>query len=302
MKTIQTWHSTSRFERSEWLLFALLVSPNLMLFAIFSFWPLIYNIYLSFTQWDMLSPVKIWVGPANYLRLMTNPGFDQIVWNSLVFTLASVALTTLLGLACAMLLNQPLKGRDGVRTVLFSPTVLSGAAIGIVWIYIFDPRFGLIASLLQLVDMQSPNWLVDPAWAMPAVIIVYTWKNLGYSMVINLAGLKSIPNELYEAARVDGADAWQRFWNVTLPGLSPVMFFLALTNTLTSFQAFDIIKTMTDGGPVNATNTLVYYLYEQGFIAFNAGNAGVAATVLFLAMLVFTVIQMRYSEQHVHYA
>lgn len=302
MKTNPTWNSISRFERREWLLFVLLVSPNLLLFAIFSFWPLVYNMYLSFTRWDMLSPVKVWVGPANYLQLLTSPDFGLIVWNTLVFTLASVMLTTVLGLASALLLNQPLKGRDGVRTVLFSPTVLSGAAIGIVWIYIFDPRYGLIGSLLDVIQLPSPNWLTDPAWAMPAVIIVFTWKNLGYSMVINLAGLKAIPNELYEAARVDGADAWQRFWNVTLPGLSPVMFFLALTNTLTSFQAFDMIKTMTDGGPVNATNTLVYYLYEQGFIAFNAGNAGVAATVLFVAMLAFTLIQMRYSEQHVHYA
>lgn len=284
------------------MLFGLLVSPNLLLFGIFTFWPLVYNIYLSFTQWDMLSPVKVWVGPANYISLINNPGFGYILWNTLVFTLASVAFTTVLGLAFALLLNQPLKGRDSVRSVLFSPTVLSGAAIGIVWIYIFDPRFGLIASLLGIFHIPSPNWLTDPAWAMPAVIIVYTWKNLGYSMVINLAGLKAIPNELYEAARVDGADAWQRFWHITLPGLSPVMFFLVLTNTLTSFQAFDMIKTMTDGGPVNATNTLIYYLYEQGFVAFSAGNAGVAATVLFLAMLAFTLIQMRYSEQHVHYA
>lgn len=283
------------------MLFLLLVVPNLLLFGVFSFWPLVYNVYLSFTQWDMLSPIKVWVGLSNYLRLFTHPEFGRIVWNTLVFTMASVALTTVLGLAAALLLNQPLKGRDGARMVLFAPTVLSGAAIGIVWIYIFDPRFGLIASLLGMIHLPSPNWLVDPVWAMPAVIIVYTWKNLGYSMVINLAGLKAIPHELYEAARVDGADASQRFWYVTLPGLSPVMFFLALTNTLTSFQAFDIIKTMTQGGPVDATNTLIYYLYEQGFVAFNAGNAGVAATILFFTMLLFTLIQMRYSDQHVHY-
>lgn len=302
MQRITTFKNISRVERQEWLLFLLLVGPNLFLFSIFSFWPLIFNVHLSFSQWDMLAPVKTWVGLANYQRLFANPEFRLIVWNTFVFTGASVFLTTLLGLLGALLLNQPLKGRDFVRTALFAPTVLSGAAIGIVWIYIFDPRFGLIAALLGAVHLTSPNWLTDPVWAMPAIIIVFTWKNLGYSLVIILAGLKAIPAELYEAARVDGAGGWQRFWNVTLPGLSPVMFFLLLTNTLTSFQAFDIIKTMTDGGPVNATNTLIFYLYEQGFIAFNSGYAGVAATLLFVIMLVFTLIQMRYSEQHVHYA
>jgi len=302
MQSNITLKKVSRLEKQEWLLFTILILPNLLLFAVFSFWPLVYNFHLSFSQWDMLSPVKTWVGLANYQRLFANPDFGLIVINTFVFTGASVFFTTFLGLLGALLLNQPLKGRDTVRTALFAPTVLSGAAIGIVWLYIFDPRYGLIASVLNMVGLTSPNWLIDPDWAMPAIIIVYTWKNLGYSLVIILAGLKAIPGELFEAARVDGADGWQRFWNIIMPGLSPVMFFLLLTNTLTSFQAFDIIKTMTDGGPVNATNTLIYYLYEQGFIAFNSGYAGVAATILFVIMLVFTLVQMRYSEQHVHYA
>jgi multiple sugar transport system permease protein/sn-glycerol 3-phosphate transport system permease protein len=292
----------SHGEFREWGLFVLLVGPNFFLFSVFTFWPLLYNIYLSLHQWDMLSPVKIWVGLDNYVALFTSADFGQIVGNTFLFTIVSVALTILFGLGGALLLNQPLKGRDGIRAVLFSPTVLSGAAIGIVWIYIFDPRFGLIQSFLSLLGVPSPNWLTDPAWAMPAVIIVYVWKHLGYSMVIILAGLKILSKEIYEAARVDGAGAWARFWNITLPGLSPVMFFLLLTNTLNSFQAFDIIKIMTNGGPVNATNTLVYYLYEQGFIAFNAGKAGVTATVLFVIMLTFTIIQMRYTERGVHYA
>jgi multiple sugar transport system permease protein/sn-glycerol 3-phosphate transport system permease protein len=133
------------------------------------------------------------------------------------------------------------------------------------------------------------------------VILVYAWRNVGYAVVIFLAGLQGIARELYEAARVDGADAWNRFWHITLPGLSPMMFFLVLTNTLTSFQAFDIVKTMTDGGPVNATNTLVFYLYDQGFIAFNAGKSGMAAVLLFVLLLAFTIVQMRTSEKRVHY-
>jgi len=288
-------------ERKEWLLFALLVAPNLLLFGVFTFWPLVYNAYLSCTRWDMLSPVKVWVGLSNYATSLTDPQFHKILFNTFYFTVVSVALTSLLGLAGALLLNQPLRGREAARTAIFSPVVLSGAAIGVVWILIFDPRYGLIDAVLGWVGLNSPAWLTSPAWAMPAVIIVYAWRNVGYAVVIFLAGLQRIARELYEAAHVDGAGAWDRFWHITLPGLSPMMFFLVLTSTLTSFQAFDIIKTMTDGGPVNATNTLVYYLYEQGFIAFNAGKAGMAAVLLFVLMLTFTIVQMRTSEKRVHY-
>ncbi len=286
----------SREEIREWGLFALIVGPNLALFLIFAYWPLVYNGYLSFVRWDLISPVKKWVGLDNYVYLFSNPKFVLVLWNSVVFTGATVVLTGVLGLSIALLLNQQLRGRDFVRTVIFAPTVVSGAALGIVWTYIFDPRYGLIEVFLDPLGIPSPNWLLDPKWSMLAVIIVYTWKNLGYAVVIFLAGLQAIPRELYEAATVDGAAAPQRFRHVTWPGLSPIMFFLALTTTLASFQAFDIIKTMTDGGPVDSTNTLVYYLYEQGFVAFNAGNAGVAALMLFGAMLAFTLVQMRYSD------
>jgi multiple sugar transport system permease protein/sn-glycerol 3-phosphate transport system permease protein len=180
--------------------------------------------------------------------------------------------------------------------------MLSGAAIGIVWIYIFDPRYGLLDIILGFVGLSSPNWLLDTAWALPAVIIVHVWKTIGYAVVIYLAGFQAIPPELYEAVVVDGGGAWARFWHVTLPGLSPVLFFLILTTVLTSFQAFDIIKVMTDGGPVNATTTLVYYQYEQGFVAFNAGRAGVASVILFALMFVFTLVQMRLEDRNVHYA
>jgi ABC-type sugar transport system permease subunit len=180
--------------------------------------------------------------------------------------------------------------------------MLSGAAIGIVWIYIFDPRYGLLDIPIRGMGLRSPNWLLDPSWALAAVIIVHVWKNLGYAVVIFLAGLQAIPREIYEAALVDGAGSWARFRAVTLPGLSPVVFFLILTSILAGFQSFDIIKVMTNGGPVDATTTLIYYLYEEGFVAFNAGRAGVAAMVLFFAMLIFTLVQMRYNERNVHYA
>lgn len=291
----------ARAERQEWLLFALLVGPNLALFAIFTYWPLLYNGYLSFVRWDMLAPIKIWVGLDNYTTLFTTPSFGKMLLNTAIFTLGSVAAICLLGLAMALLLNLPLRGRNAVRSIVFSPVMLSGVAIGLVWIYIFDQRYGLIDGFLRSVGGRSPNWLLDPAWALVAVLIVHVWKNVGYAVVIYLAGLQAIPRELYEAAVVDGADSWTRFRHITLPGLSPVTFFLVLTTILTGFQSFDIIKTMTDGGPVGSTTTLIFYLYQEGFVAFNAGRAGVAAVVLFLAMLSITLVQMSYAERNVHY-
>jgi multiple sugar transport system permease protein/sn-glycerol 3-phosphate transport system permease protein len=293
--------ATSAAERREWLLFALLVGPNFLLFGLFTYWPLFYNGYLSFVRWDMLAPIKIWVGLDNYLELFTSADFGQMLANTLIFTFGSVIAICALGLCMALLLNQPLRGRNGVRSIIFSPVMLSGVAIGLVWIYIFDPRYGLIDGFMRQLGGRSPDWLLDPNWAMPAVLIVHVWKNVGYAVVIYLAGLQAIPRELYEAAIVDGASNGARFRHITLPGLSPVIFFLILTTILTGFQSFDIVKTMTDGGPVGATTTLIYYLYQEGFVAFNAGRAGVASVVLFVAMLTFTLVQMRYAERNVHY-
>ena len=290
------------FWREEWFLFVLFVAPNLLLFGIFSYWPMISNVYLSLVRWDMISPVKTFVGSANYVYLFNDDTFRMVLRNSVVFTVGAVGGSLLLGLAAALLLNQKLRWRNGARAVLFAPTLLSGAAIGIVWVYIFDPRFGLLARLLGGIGIGSPSWLTDPAWALPAVIIVYVWKNVGFSTVIYLAGLQAIPQDLYEAARIDGASVLWRFRSVTLPMLSPITFFLVITALLNSFQAFDIIKVMTEGGPVDATNTLIYYVYEQGFIAYNAGRAAAAALVLFAIMFAITLIQLRYAEERVHYA
>lgn len=296
-----TRRRTSPQERHEWWLFLLLVAPNLFLFSVFTYWPLIYNGYLSFVRWDFLGP-KRWVGIDNYSHLFTSSVFGTILWNTAIFTVASVALLLGLGLVIAILLNQPLRGRNSVRAIVFSPVMLSGAAIGIVWMYIFDPRYGLLDLFLSAIGIQSPNWLLEPRWAMAAVIIVHVWKNIGYAVVIYLAGLQAIPTQLYEAALVDGANAWARFRHVTVPGLSPVLFFLMVTTVLAGFQSFDIIHVMTEGGPVNATTTLIYYMYEEGFNATNVGRAAVSAVVLFIAMLIFTIVQMRYNERNVHYA
>lgn len=291
----------SRAERNGWLLFALLVGPNLFLFSVFTYWPLIYNGFLSLVRWDFLGP-KVWVGTGNFRHLFTQDDFLLVLWNTAVSTVSAVGLICGLGLLVALLLNQPLRWRVVVRATVFSPVMLSGAAMGIVWLFILDPRYGLLDILLSFVGLDSPNWLLDTKWAMAAVIIVHVWKNMGYAVVIFLAGLQAIPRDLYEAALVDGACAFGRFRAVTVPGLSPIFFFLFVTTMLASFQSFDIIHVMTEGGPVNATTTLIYNLYDEAFKATRAGRAAVSVVVLFLGMFVITLIQMRYSERLVHYS
>lgn len=287
--------------RREALLFLLFVGPNLFFFAVFSFWPIIYSAYLSTRRWDMIAPVKPFVGLNNYRYLFTDDTFRLVLRNTVVFTGVTVGGTLVLGLGLALLLNQPLRGREGAKAILFAPSLLSGAAISIVWIYLFDPRFGLIARMLDVVGVASPSWLADPRWAMPAVIIVSIWKDLGFTAVIYLAGLRTIPRDLYEAAKVDGAGPWWRFRSVTLPMLSPIVFFLGVTSLLNTIQSFDIIQVMTRGGPVDSTTTLIYYVYQQGFVAFNAGRASAAAIILFVAMLGITLAQVRWAERQVHY-
>jgi multiple sugar transport system permease protein/sn-glycerol 3-phosphate transport system permease protein len=288
----------------EWFLFLLFIFPNFFFLVLFTYWPLWKNVQLSLKQTDLLafSGEQKYVGLDNYRWLFGNDTFQYVVQNTVVFIVACVGLTLVLGLAIALLLNEKLKGRTGVRALVFAPYLLSGAAIGIVWAYIFDPRFGLLAQVLSWFGIGSPHWLDRPEWAMPAIIIVYVWKNLGFATVIFLAGLQSIPKDLYDAAKVDGAGPLWRFRSVTLPMLSPISFFLMVTSVLATFQAFDIQQVMTKGGPAYATTTLVYYVYDQSFgQGANFGRAAAAAIILFIAMLIVTAIQMYYSERKVHY-
>lgn len=286
----------------EYLLFLAFVAPNFLLLGIFSYWPLLYQSYLSLTRWDMISPTKLFVGLDNYQYLFTGPDFQRVLFNTFYFTGAVVIGSLALGLALALLLNQRLRGRNVVRGIVFAPFVLSGAAIGLVWSYIFDPVYGLMRVVLGWFGVASPDWLVSTTWAMPAIIIVYLWKNAGYSAIIYLAGLQNISAALYDAGKVDGANSWQSFRHITLPQLSPVTFFIAVTTILFSIQAFDIIAVMTSGGPVNATSTLVWYLYEQGFKAFRAGMAAAAGMVLFVLMLLITLFQVLVVQRRVHYS
>jgi sn-glycerol 3-phosphate transport system permease protein len=286
----------------ENLWFLAFLGPNLILLSLFTYWPLLRNAWLSAYRWDLISAYRPFVGWDNYEYVFTSPEAATIFRNTLVFTAGTVGGTMALGLAVALLLNQRLKGRSVARSILFAPYVVSGVAIAIIWLFVFDPNFGLLQQVLGEFGVQSPNWFRDPTWAMPAVIIVYIWKNLGCAVVIYLAGLQAVPEDLHEAAKVDGAGALHRFWHVTLPHLSPVLFFIFVTSILSSLQAFDIINVMTRGGPVNSTTTLIYRMYEEGFVALNAGRAAAYAVVLFAIMLAAKVLQHRFLERTVHYS
>ncbi|MGI8963434.1 MAG: carbohydrate ABC transporter permease [Thermomicrobiales bacterium] len=293
-----------RMASKEWVIFLLFVAPNLFFLVLFTYWPLWENIRLSVQKTDLLAftGTNEFVGLENFEYIFGNRTFRLVLRNTLVFLVASVALTMATGLLISLLLNQKLKGRTAVRAIVFAPTLLSGAAIGIVWAYICDPRYGLLAQGLDWVWIASPHWLDRPEWSLWAIIIVYVWKNLGFAAVIFLAGLQAIPQDLYDAAKIDGANAWWRFKSVTLPMLSPISFFLFITSILATFQAFDIIQVMTEGGPASGSTTLVYYVYEQGFgDRQNFGRSAAAAIVLFIAMLIVTIVQLRFTEKKVHY-
>lgn len=293
-----------RIASKEWVIFLLFIAPNFLFLILFTYWPLWENVKLSLQKTNLLAFTgnNEWVGLDNFRYIFENRTFQLVLKNTAIFIVACVGLTMLIGLMVALLLNQKLRGRTAVRAIVFAPFLLSGAAIGIVWAYIFDPRFGLLAQILGWFNIPSPHWLDRPEWALPAVIIVYVWKNLGFASVIFLAGLQAIPQDLYDAAKIDGANAWWRFKSVTIPMLSPISFFLFITSILATFQAFDIIQVMTGGGPAYGSTTLVYYVYEQGFgQGANFGRSAAAAIVLFTAMLIVTIVQMRFTEKKVHY-
>lgn len=285
----------------EYLLFAAFIAPNFLLLGVFSYWPVLYNAYLSLTDWNMISPVMNFVGLENYRDMFSGGEFGEVMLNTAVFVVGVVGGCMVLGLAIAVLLNQKLRGRGFGRTMVFAPHVLSGAAIGVVWVFIFDPNYGISRVFFELLGRASPAWLTDSDWAMPALIIVYLWKNTGFSAIVYLAGLQNMPKDLYESAALDGASGWRVFRSITLPLLSPVTFFLLVTSIISSFQAFDVIAAMTDGGPGNATTILSWYLYEKAFSDFQAGPAAAGAIVMFLILLAVTMLQAKYIERKVHY-
>jgi sn-glycerol 3-phosphate transport system permease protein len=282
----------------EILLAAGLLLPNLVLLILFTYRPLIDNIRLSFTDYNISSPFANGVGFSNYIEWFGRDDTRVIVRNTVVFTIASVGISMILGLALAMLLDQRLRGRNVVRSIVFAPFVLSGAAVGVAFQFVFDPSFGLVRDLASRIGVSVPDFYQESGWALFMVTVTYIWKNLGYTFVIYLAALQGRREDLDEAAEIDGASPWTRFRKVLLPQLRPTTFFLSITVLLNSVQVFDIINVMTRGGPVGTgTTTLVYQVYQETFVNLRAGYGATVATIMFLVLLTITLFQVRVMDR-----
>ena len=287
-----------RTDLKQVLLAAALIGPNLVLLLVFTYRPLIDNIRISLYRWNISSPRMTFVGLDNYVQYFRDPESWAIMGHTLVFTAAAVVGSMVLGLCLALLLDRRLRGRNIVRSLVFMPYVISGAAIGVAFRFVFDPGYGLIQDLLARMGIASPNFYQEPGWALFMVTATYIWKNLGYTFVIYLAALQGRRTDLDEAAEIDRTSQWRKLWRVTLPQLRGTTVFLSITVLLNSFQVFDVIQVMTKGGPFEtSTTTMVYQVYQETFVNNRAGYGAAVATVMFLVVLVLTVVQARTSKE-----
>jgi len=277
--------------RKEWSAYAML-TPSYLLLGIFTLFAVGFSLYLSFHRWDILNPEKPYVGLNNYRQLRHDAYFRQAVRNTAYFTLATVPLSAGLGLGIALLLNQRIHGRAIFRTLFYLPVVTPLVVSGLIWKWVLDGDFGLLNYYIGKIGISPQLWLSNPSLAMPSVIAMSVWATVGFTMLVYLAGLQAIPQEYYEAASVDGASRWRQFRHVTLPLLAPSTFFIAVYLIISSFQVFDQIFVMTNGGPLRATTTVVYYIWQAGFQQFTMGYASAMAYGLFAIIFVFTIVQV----------
>lgn len=271
------------------------ILPALIGTFIFIIIPVICSFGLSFSKWDLLNPIQF-VGLANYKEIFSEPLFYKIFWNTVVFALTTSIFGVIIPLILACILNSKIRGSEFYKTAYFLPFITPMIVIGVVWEWIFDPNIGLLNHILHL----HINWLYDTHFAMPALIIVSVWKLIGYNMVIFLSSLSGISQSLFEAAKIDGATPVQTFKNVTVPLISPTIFFVIIITAISSFQVFDLIYLMTQGGPLDSTNVLVYAIYKNAFEYFNVGKASAIAYVLFTLILVLTLIQWNLRKKLVY--
>ncbi|MFZ5802274.1 MAG: carbohydrate ABC transporter permease [Candidatus Omnitrophota bacterium] len=282
--------------------------PNFSGFLVFTFLPVLASFVLSFTQWDALSAPPKFVGVLNFIELFRDPLFWKYCWNTL-FLMLSIPLSMAGSLILALFMNERLRGIVFFRTVYFLPTICSGVAIYMLWKLIYNPDFGVLNTMIAKfgdligVSLQGPAWLHDEAWAKPALIIMGIWQTVGgYNMILYLAALQGVPRDLYDAAEVDGASPWQKFWAVTWPQISPTTFFIAIMSVIGGFQAgFDPAYVMTGGGPNGATTTIIYYIYNNAFSWHYMGYAAALAWVLFVIVLAFTLLQWKGFHKMVYY-
>ena len=286
--------------RREAIAFYLCILPWILGFIFFYLGPMLASFYFGLTKWDLLTPPEF-TGFSNYTKIFTH---DPLFWKSLkitfIYTAVFLPLDLIGGLVIALLMNQKIRGIGVFRTIYFMPSVLAGVAYVVMWMWMFNPRAGLINTLLGFVGIQGPRWLQDPKWALQALIIMSLW-GIGRSMVIYLAGLKDIPRELYEAAKIDGANQWQEFWRITLPLLTPSILFNLVFGFIMTFQSFTSVFVATNGGPLNSTLFYVLYLYRKAFEHLEMGYASAMAWILFLIVLACTILILRTSGRWVFY-
>jgi multiple sugar transport system permease protein len=278
-------------ERSAYLF----ILPGVLIFSVFTLAALIFAIYLTFHRWSIIEPNKPFVGLDNYRDMIHDERFTQSVLNTAYFTGASVPISMIIGLLLALLLNLPFRFRAVFRTAYYLPVVTPFVVSAILWKWLYNGDYGLFNYYLlkgHLID-HPLLWLSDKNLAMPAVVLMTVWSGTGFSMVVYLAGLQGIPEELYESARIDGAGALRRLFHITIPMLRPTTIFLLVLGIISSLQVFTQIYVMTNGGPVNKTTTMVYYMYLWAFKYFDMGYASTLAFALFLMLLVFTAVQLR---------
>ena len=271
------------------------ILPAVLGTFIFIIIPVICSFGLSFAKWDLLHPITF-AGLDNYKQIINDAVFWQILLNTIVFALSTSFFGVIIPLILASIINTGIRGSEFFKTAYFLPFITPMIVFGIVWGWIFDPNIGLLNKIIQL----NINWLYDTTFAMPAIIIVSVWKLIGYNMIIFLSTLSSISNNLFEAAKIDGANSFQIFKNITVPLLSPTIFFVVIITAISSFQVFDLIYLMTQGGPFNSTNVLVYSIYQNAFEYFNVGKASALAYILFAIILVLTLFQWKIRKKVVY--
>ena len=267
--------------------------PALTFFAIFVGFPVVYSFVLSFQDWNLTSPTARWIGLENYQALLEDETFLRSLWDTTLLTIAITFCVAVFSLGMAVLLDLKLRYIKLYRTVLYLPAVTSLIAIGIVWVWMFDPQYGLINQMLRVVGISGPLWLADPQTALLSLVITAAWRNVGYFATIFLAGLQGIDKTYYEAAQIDGADPWVCFWRITLPLLRPTLLFVVVMSVILSCQVFALVYVMTAGGPAGSTSVIVFYLYQQAFTYFHMGYASAVGYVLFVIIFILTLLQFK---------
>ncbi|MBP1631586.1 MAG: ABC-type sugar transport system, permease component [Bacteroidetes bacterium] len=276
-----------KYKKGDFLSALLFLSPTLVIFTAFILFPVFFSFYLSFHSWNMFSGDTTFVGLENYSRMIQDAEFWQVLGNTAVYTFGTIPINMALSLWVAYLLNKKLKGKKFLRTAFFAPVIISPVAAAVIWRWMYDPNFGLVNYLISFLGIGSINWLNEPTAAMFALIIMGVWKTFGINMILFSAGLQGIPDNYYEAAELDGAGKWAKFYHITIPMLAPTTFFIMIMSMISSFQVFDIVYVLTSGGPMGSTKVLVFYVYEYAFKFFEMGYASAISYFLFAVLLCF---------------